>query len=76
LREGVEDEQGDARLLAEPTEQSFYLFDGDHVGVLYGMDAQGVHWGSPALADEIEPGDELVGPEPATIGCPAEWREG
>jgi membrane-associated protease RseP (regulator of RpoE activity) len=58
----VEDEQGDALFLSQPTEQSLNLLDGDHVGILHGMDAQGVHWGGPALADEIEPGDELVGP--------------
>src|SRR5215212_7747999 len=59
----VEDEQGDAaRFFSEPTEQSLYLFDGDHVGVLHGMDAQCVNRSSPALAHEVELCDELVGP--------------
>jgi hypothetical protein len=58
----VEDEQREARFLSEPTEQSLYLFDGDHVGVLHGMDAQCVNRSSPALANEVELCDELVGP--------------
>jgi hypothetical protein len=58
----VEDEQRDAPFLSEPTEQSLYLPCGDPVGVLHGMDAQCVNRSSPALADEVELGDELVGP--------------
>ena len=46
------------------------------VGVLHRANALYVHGGNPALANEIELCDELVGPEPATIGCPAEWQEG
>jgi hypothetical protein len=58
----IEDEQRDARFLSDPTEQALYLFDGDHVGVLHGMDAQCVNRSSPALANEVELCDELVGP--------------
>jgi hypothetical protein len=73
---GVEDEQGDAPSRFEPPQQSHDLPGGDHVGVFFGPDALHVHGGGPALAHEIELRDELVGPEPATMGCPAEWREG
>ncbi len=74
---GIEDEQGDRELFpSEPTEQGLHLLGGDHVGVLGGPDALHVHGGGPTLAGEVEPGDELVGPEQATMGWPAEWRDG
>ena len=70
----VEDEQGDDPSF-KPAQQSLDLLGGDHVGVLGGPDALYVHEGGPALADEVELCDELVG-HPATMGWPAEWREG
>jgi len=57
----VEDEQGDG-LFFKPTQQSPNLLGGDHVGVLGGLDALHVHGSGPALADEVELRDELVGP--------------
>jgi len=59
---GVEDEQRDSLFFSAPDEQPLHLLDGGHVGVLQGMDAQRVHRSRPALADEVELGDELVGP--------------
>lgn len=61
---GIEDEQGDRNLLfpSEPAEQPLHLLGGDLVGVLHGMHAQYVHRSRPALADEVESSDELVGP--------------
>src|SRR5919107_3137252 len=58
----VEDEQGDGLSLFEPTQQSLDLLGGDHVGVLGGPEALYVHGGGPALAHEVEPCNELVGP--------------
>ncbi len=46
----------------KPTQQSLDLLGGDHAGVLGGPDALlYVHEGGPALADEVELCDELVG---------------
>jgi len=59
---GVENEQGSGTLLRRPAEERFHLLGGHLVGVLRGSDALHVHRGGPALADEVEPGDELVGP--------------
>ncbi len=58
----VEDEQGSGLFLCESAQQSLHLFGGDLVGVLRGSEALHVHGGGPTLADEVEPGDELVGP--------------
>src|SRR5215216_2538550 len=58
----IEDEQGDAISFFEPTQQSLDLLGGDHVGVLGGPEALYVHGGGPALAHEVEPCNELVGP--------------
>ena len=71
----VEDEQGDDPFF-QPTHQSLDLLCGDHVGVLGGSETPHVHGGAPTLAHEVELCDELVGPEQATMGCPAEWRDG
>ena len=45
-----------------PAQKRPHLLGGDHVGVLFGSDASHVHGGGPALAHEVELGDELVGP--------------
>ena len=59
----VEDEQGHRNFSSfEPTQQSPHLRGGDHVGVLGGPDTLHVHRGGPALADEAQLCDELVGP--------------
>jgi hypothetical protein len=58
----VEDEQGSDPLLRQPAEKRFHLLGGYLVGVLRGAHALHVKGGGPALADEVEPGDELVGP--------------
>jgi hypothetical protein len=80
-REGVEDEQRSDPLLLflalmREAHKCFDLLSSHLVGVLRRTEALHVHRGNPALTNEIELCDELVGPEPATIGCPAEWREG
>src|SRR5215207_7441345 len=68
----LKDEQGsDPPLLRCEAKKRFHLLGGYLVGVLRRAEALYVHGGAPALADEIELGDELVGPEQATIGCPA-----
>jgi hypothetical protein len=72
----VEDEQGDGALRRGSAEQGLDLLGGNHVCLPIWMDAQDIHRGRPALANEAELSDELVGPEQATMGCPAEWREG
>jgi hypothetical protein len=72
----VEDEQGDGLFFFNATQQSLDLLGGDLVGVLGGPDAPHVHGGGPALAHEIELCDELVGPEQATMGWPAEYLDG
>jgi hypothetical protein len=77
----VEDEQRSGPLLLflalmREAHKRFNLLSGNLVGVLRRTQALHVHGGNPALANEIELCDELVGPEPATIGCPAEWQEG
>src|ERR671912_534137 len=60
---GVEDEQeGRGLFLSESTQQSLHLLGSDQVGVLHGMDTLHIHGGTPTLADEVELGDELVGP--------------
>ena len=74
----VEDEQGSGSLLllSQKAQKRFHLLGGYLVGVLLRRaKALYVHGSGPALADEVELCDELVGPQPATIGCPAEWRE-
>ena len=58
----VEDEQGNGLSFFKPTQQSPNLLGGNHVGVLGGPEAHYIHGGSPALADEVELCDELVGP--------------
>jgi hypothetical protein len=58
----IEDEQGNGLSFLEPIQQSPDLLGSEHVGVLGGPDALHVHGGSPALADEVELRDELVGP--------------
>jgi hypothetical protein len=62
----VEDEQGSGSLLflvlMREAEKRFDLLGGHLVGVLRRADALYVHGGAPALADEIELCDELVGP--------------
>ena len=59
----IEDEQGSVPfLLGRPAQERFHLLGGDLAGVLSGADALHVHGGGPALAEEVEPGDELVGP--------------
>jgi hypothetical protein len=59
----VEDKQGsDPLLLSRETEKCFDLLGSDLIGVLRRADALYVHGGCPALADEIELCDELVGP--------------
>jgi hypothetical protein len=58
----VENEQGSDPLLRRPPEKRFHLLGGHLVGVLGGADTLHVHGGGPALADGVEPGDELVGP--------------
>jgi hypothetical protein len=77
----VEDEQRSGPLLLflvlmREAHKRFDLLSSHLVGILRRTQALHVHEGNPALANEIELCDELVGPEPATIGCPAEWREG
>jgi hypothetical protein len=75
---GVEDEQRSdySRLGRREAQKRFHLLGGHLVGVLVRADALYIHGGGPALAHEIELCDELVGPEQATIGCPAECLEG
>jgi hypothetical protein len=63
----VEDEQrrGPLRLflvLVWEAEKRFHLLCGHLIGVLRGAHALYVHGGGPALADDIELCDELVGP--------------
>ena len=59
----VEDEQGSGIfLLGRPAEKRFYLLGGDLISALLRADAPHVHGGGPALAYEVEPCDELVGP--------------
>src|SRR3712207_6655533 len=59
----VEDEQGNGPLpLSREAQKRFDLLGGHLVGVLRRADALYVHGGGPALADEIELRDELVGP--------------
>jgi hypothetical protein len=59
----VEDEQGsDPLLLRREAQKRFDLLGGYLVGVLRRAHALHVEGGAPALADEVEPGDEPVGP--------------
>jgi hypothetical protein len=60
----VEDEQGDrcGFFLGQAAEQPLNLLYGYHVSILRRRYALDVHRGSPALADEVELGDELVSP--------------
>src|SRR5215210_5394717 len=59
----VKDEQGsDPLLLRREAEKRFHLLGGHLVGILRRAEALYVHGGTPALADEIELCDELVGP--------------
>src|SRR3712207_9137899 len=59
----VEDEQGsDPLLLRREAQKRFDLLGGHLVGILCRADALYVHGGGPALANEIELSDELVGP--------------
>ena len=58
----VEDEQGDGLSCIEPTQQSPDLLRGDLIRFLVWPDALHAYWGGPALAHEVEIGDELVGP--------------
>jgi len=57
----VEDKQGDDPFF-KPTQQSLDLLDSDFVGVLRRSDAPYVHRSGPALTDEAQLCDELVGP--------------
>jgi len=57
----VEDKQGEDPFF-KPTQQSLDLLDSDFVGVLRRSDAPHVHRSGPALTDEVELCDELVGP--------------
>ncbi len=73
----IEDEQGGALSFFKPTQQqSPNLLGGNHVGVLGRPDAHYIHGGSPALADEVELCDKLVGPTGHDGLTPAEWRDG
>jgi hypothetical protein len=63
----VEDEQRSGPLLlfvvlSQEAHKRFDLFGGHLVGVLGRAEALHVHGGNPALANEIELCDELVGP--------------
>jgi hypothetical protein len=75
----IEDEQrgsvGPTRRKGPP-QQRPHLLGGDRVGVLGGSDAPHVHGSGPALAHEAQLCDELVGPEKATMGWPAECLDG
>src|SRR5918996_620934 len=69
----VEDEQRSGPLLLflaliQEAHKPFDLLSSHLVGLLRRRQALHVHGGNPALAHEIELCDELVGPEPATIG--------
>src|SRR5215204_1349912 len=62
----VEDEQRTGSLLlllsSQEAHKRFHLLGGHLIGVLRRAEALYVHGGNPALADEIELCDELVGP--------------
>ena len=60
----VEDEHGSSGLpfLGRPTEQRLHLPSGDLVGVPRRVNTRDVHGSRPALANEVELGDELVSP--------------
>jgi hypothetical protein len=59
---GVKDEQGYTAYHRGSSEQPLYLLGGDRVRFLVRADPPRVHRGGPALSDEVELGDELVGP--------------
>src|SRR5215210_1094572 len=59
---GVEDEQGSGPLLGRAAQERPHLLCGHLVGVLGGSEALYIHGGGPALADEVQLCDELVGP--------------
>jgi hypothetical protein len=59
----VEDEQRDGAALPRgSTKQGFDLLGGESIDFPIRMEARYVYWGRPTLADEVELGDELVGP--------------
>jgi hypothetical protein len=58
---GIEDEQGYTAYHRGSSEQPLYLLGGDRVRFLVRADPPRVHRGGPALADEVELCDELVG---------------
>jgi hypothetical protein len=59
----VEDEQRNfSFLLRREAHKRFHLLGGRLVGLLRRVEALYVHGGGPTLADEVELGDELVGP--------------
>jgi hypothetical protein len=71
----VEDEQGNAASHGPSPEQFPDLLRGERVSLLFRMDAPDVHRSGPALADEIELRDELVGPsgDDGLAGGVARW---